>query len=548
MPDSQDTIWTQSCIRNVEARKIIEGSKEDIRRRLFELGQVLEGQKESRTLGEYFKGVSADLVRDRTLNFDDFQQYWSRHKRRAALRDVKRRTSTRDRHARDDNTSRQFEDESDIDEILSITDTWDVRSDELEALKDDVRQCLDQDRDFFKLSEASTSFSSAEDELMNGNQVEDTSEDDLVEAVKAFNSVEKDANGAYRVFRKQVLALKLRALEANAGNYCAGKSIKRDSRVIVYVSEKCWSNLPSTAQKSKTTNLARWRGHGEKWLSLVEPSIPMSFRHIPSDHRCFGDFERRRRQTPEFDAVISTLQAVCIIPDLRKLWCRQLIRKRVESEHHPGRCFCKNTDCPETESIGPQQSDPAMTTNAEDLAAQSSHVSITFMPTGGQMRRPSNRSHHSFMRQRHIRSALAGSKRPRTLSDDDDEEERGPSPIVGGVSISLANNNGRPLVSNIPMPSAEMLTSHVPPSHVDPCGALAQQDSCIESMRRAEFFDLMRQTNTADSLSQMNLDLSRQTNTADSLPPVDFDLSQQMNMSDSLQHEFDLMQQSMLMQ
>ncbi|KAI1940596.1 hypothetical protein LOZ66_002192 [Ophidiomyces ophidiicola] len=56
-----------------------------------------------------------------------------------------------------------------------------------------------------------------------------SSEEELDEAENAFNSVEKDANGAYKVFKKQILALRLRPLEAKARRYCAGRRIKNES-------------------------------------------------------------------------------------------------------------------------------------------------------------------------------------------------------------------------------------------------------------------------------------------------------------------------------
>lgn len=265
------------------------------------------------------------------MHFKIFQQFWYRHKRVAALLDVKKQIANTRKHAWNDlsHKSRQIEDEFDTDNILSITDAWDLNSEKLEVLKDNIQRCLNEDRDFFK-----------------SDRVEDISnpDDELAEAEKAFDSVDKDANGAYRVLKKQVLALRLRLLVPKAKLYCIGRRINSDKCVTTYLSEKRWANLSPTVRKEKHDKLARWRGHGEKWLSLEEPAIALAFGHIPSDHRCFYEFERRRLPIRAFNAVISTLQAVTIIDDLRKLWCRQLIRKRLNTECHPNHCFCNGTD------------------------------------------------------------------------------------------------------------------------------------------------------------------------------------------------------------
>ncbi|TPX24583.1 hypothetical protein DIZ76_010014 [Coccidioides immitis] len=313
---------------------------------------------ECQRLGEYLLELRADLLNGNDVDLNDFRSLCYTRQRRRALKEVKKRNQS----ARDDNAYKRIknesESESDINEILSVTDAWDVPLDALEDLERDVQQCLNEKRSFFKLSKAApvetTSTGDhvgecvsppAGDASVSGDQVEESSsvEDDLVEAEKAYDSVEKDLNGARRVFKRQVLALRLRTLEPAANVHCAARPIKQEARVIVYFSEKRWSHLPSTVRKRKAENLARHRGHGEKWLSLAEPSIPLSFGHIPSDHWCFKAFERRRPEKPMYDAVISTLLVMHIRDLLREVWCCELIWTHIKVEYHPSTCFCKST-------------------------------------------------------------------------------------------------------------------------------------------------------------------------------------------------------------
>ncbi|KAI1905931.1 hypothetical protein LOZ64_006543, partial [Ophidiomyces ophidiicola] len=313
----------------------VDSWKNEVKRHLNGLVQTFKQRNDSKALAEYFISVGNDLDQMEPLNFEAFQQFWYRHKRVVALQDVKRQISNRSRHARNEisdksseisYTSRKAENEFDGDEILSITDSWDIGSERLLELRSEIKWCLEEDQDFFSADQMSNSPSP-------GNE--------LAEAGRAFDEAEKDANGAYRVLKKQVLALKLRALVPEAILHCTGSSIPKNKRVTTYLAEKCWSNLPARVQKEKHEKLARWRGHGEKWLSLKEPAIVLAFNHVPSDHRSFNDFERRRFPMAAFDAVVGTLQAVSIIHDLRRLWCRQLIRKRVKFEFHPEQCFCQ---------------------------------------------------------------------------------------------------------------------------------------------------------------------------------------------------------------
>ncbi|OJD20291.1 hypothetical protein ACJ73_08375 [Blastomyces percursus] len=299
-----------------------ESWKDQLQQHLDGLVQAFEQRTDSKALAEYFRNVSNELDQAETLHFKILQQFWYRHKRVAALLDVKKQIPRSRKHAWGDlsHKPRQTEDRFDTDDILSITNAWDLESEKLEVLRDNVQRCLNEDRDFFK-----------------SNRVEEfcSPDDDLTEAEKAFDSVDKDANGAYRVFKKQV---------PKAKSYCIGRRINSNKCVTTYLSEKRWVNLSPTVRKEKHDKLARWRGHGEKWLSLEEPAIALAFSHIPSEHRCFYEFERRRLSIRAFNAVIRTLQAVAIIDGLRKLWCRQLIRKRLNTECHPNHCFCNGTD------------------------------------------------------------------------------------------------------------------------------------------------------------------------------------------------------------
>lgn len=272
----------------------------------------------------------------------------------------------------------------DLDEILSITDPWDLEYEKLQVWRDDVQQCLDENQDFFKSQGAACTEHGDEEGPRNTADADDK----LTEAENTFNSVAKDApNGAYRVFKKQLLALKLRSLEAEAESYCVGRPIPSKSRATTYLSEKCWSNLPHTEQKKKKESLARWRGQGEKWLSLEEPAIVMAFRHIPSGHRSINEFERRRLPISAFNAVVRTLQAMDMIRQLRELWCRQLIRNSLGTENHLRPCFCNGTDYPEVEFVQTQWSGAAAGADTGSTATQFSHVKSRRIESNGENNR-----------------------------------------------------------------------------------------------------------------------------------------------------------------
>ncbi|EFW18604.1 hypothetical protein D8B26_005361 [Coccidioides posadasii str. Silveira] len=306
--------------------------KSDVKRHLNGLVQAFEQRNDSKALADYFRGVGNELDQTGALDFEPFQQFWYRHKRVVALQNVKKRLSTGTGNARSDasyQSRRRAETDFESDDVLSITDNWDMESSRLQEFKDEVQRSLRDDRDFFEPDQVNTPSNS-------GNE--------LIEAEKAFTAAEKDANGAHRVFRLQLLALRLRSLRSEAAQHCGGSRIPMDKRITTYFAEKCWAHLDTKVRKEKREKLARWRGYGEKWLALTEPAIVLAFGHIPSDNRWFTEFERRRFPIAAFNAVVGTLQAASIIHDLRKLWCLQLSRNRLSIRFHPERCFCEGTD------------------------------------------------------------------------------------------------------------------------------------------------------------------------------------------------------------
>ncbi|EEP83045.1 predicted protein [Uncinocarpus reesii 1704] len=283
-------------------------------------------------VADYFRGVGNELDQTGALDFEPFQQFWYRHKRVVALKNVKKQLLTGTGNSRSDAlypSRRRAETDFESDDVLSITDNWDMESSKLEKFKDEVQWSLRDDRDFFEPDQVNTPSNSS---------------NELIEAEKAFTAVEKDINGAHRVFRLQLLALRLRSLRSEATQHCGGSRIPLDKRITTYFAEKCWAHLDAKVQKEQREKLARWRTYGEKWLALTEPAIVLAFGHIPSDNRCFTEFERRRFPIAAFNAVVGTLQAASIIHNLRRLWCLQLSRNRLSIRFHPERCFCEGTD------------------------------------------------------------------------------------------------------------------------------------------------------------------------------------------------------------
>ncbi|EAS29655.3 uncharacterized protein CIMG_08401 [Coccidioides immitis RS] len=306
--------------------------KSNVKRHLNGLVQAFEQQNDSKALADYFRGVGNELDQTGALDFEPFQQFWYRHKRVVALQNVKKRLSTGTGNARSDASylSRQrAETDFESDDVLSITDNWDMESSRLQEFKDKVQRSLRDDRDFFEPDQVNTPSNS-------GNE--------LIEAEKAFTAAEKDANGAHRVFRLQLLALRLQLLQSEAAQHCGGSRIPMDKHITTYFAEKCWAHLDTKVRKEKCEKLARWRGYGEKWLALTEPAIVLAFGHILSDNRWFTEFEQRRFPIAAFNAVVGTLQAASIIHDLRKLWCLQLSWNHLSIRFHPEQCFCEGTD------------------------------------------------------------------------------------------------------------------------------------------------------------------------------------------------------------
>ncbi|KAI1954920.1 hypothetical protein LOZ58_006882 [Ophidiomyces ophidiicola] len=376
--------------------------RHEVKECLFALARVLERQGDSKAFAEYCKGIGDDIDESDTLSFSQFHPLWYRRRRCTALEELTKRTA----HQRDrGDVPRSFglvRSEFDTDELLSITDAWDMPPEALRVFKKDVQRCLENGLDFFKPAPMTGRVLSS--------SLSFNSETRLSQAETAFNSVEKSANGAYRAFKKQWLALSLRPLETDARSHCAGRRIKNDSRMTTYIAETLWSNLHPSEQKQNREKLKRWRDHGEKWLSVEEPSFVLSFRHLESDNQCFRDFERRRLSTSALNAIISTLEAVRSTPGLRELWCRQLSKKHLKLEHHPQNCFCK----PDNQLIAERTNSP--TGQCGNTASVSTGIEVR----GHRKRQYEHPGHEA-------------SKHPRTLSQHGERH----SPVA---SISVETN------------------------------------------------------------------------------------------------------------
>lgn len=172
---------------------------------------------QQQSLGQYFKSISENWD---SADLDDLELCMYRHKRRVALRVEKEKQNKRTRNDQNKKT-REPQCELDVDNILSQTDSWDLKSWQFQVWKDDVQQCLEKDQDFFKPKAASREHRDEEDFIDNTSDLDDK----LDEAEDAFNSAAKDASGAYKLFSRQVLALKLQLLEADAEKHCAGRPI-----------------------------------------------------------------------------------------------------------------------------------------------------------------------------------------------------------------------------------------------------------------------------------------------------------------------------------
>lgn len=95
--------------------------------------------------------MANDLDQTRALDSGPFQHFWYRHKRVFVLQNVKKLLSNASYPSR-----QQAEKDFDSDEVLSITDQWDMESNKLRELKDEVQQCLRDDRYLFNPDQVNT--------------------------------------------------------------------------------------------------------------------------------------------------------------------------------------------------------------------------------------------------------------------------------------------------------------------------------------------------------------------------------------------------------
>lgn len=177
-------------------------------------------QYRDRLIAEFNRAVC-----EKTFDWGKFQHFWSDHRQYLMIRNKRRQISESGNDTKTTRALKEIENKSPA--ILSITASWDLEYEKLQELKQEIEQSLEEKQDFFK-----------------PNHTENRLDDLKKEIERDLNSIEKDANGAYRIFKRQAFALKLQSLASDARVYKGNRPIGFDKALLIYYSEIHWAHLP----------------------------------------------------------------------------------------------------------------------------------------------------------------------------------------------------------------------------------------------------------------------------------------------------------------